>query len=87
MLLEASGPSSTPIVTRLLLTHTMLTHTALTHAPLQEAACAVLLEAAAAKPAVTAAEVSKLRDRFRSKHYIERVLAACAAAQAAKESS
>lgn len=55
--------------------------------PLQEAACAVLLEAAAAKPAVTAAEVAKLRDRFRSKHYIERVLAACAAAQAAQGSS
>ncbi|KAG2432604.1 hypothetical protein HXX76_008944 [Chlamydomonas incerta] len=43
----------------------------------QEAACAVLLEAAAAKPGVTGAEVRKVRDRFRSKHYCDRVLAAC----------
>ncbi|KAG2454165.1 hypothetical protein HYH02_001200 [Chlamydomonas schloesseri] len=43
----------------------------------QEAACAVLLEAAAVKPGVTGAEVRKVRDRFRAKHYCDRVLAAC----------
>lgn len=43
----------------------------------QEAACSVLLEAAAMKPGVTGAEVRKVRDRFRSKHYCDRVLAAC----------
>ncbi|GIL56593.1 hypothetical protein Vafri_11934 [Volvox africanus] len=46
----------------------------------QEAACSVLLAAAAAKPVVTASEVRKVRDRFRSKHYCDRVLAACGAA-------
>ncbi|GLI65295.1 hypothetical protein VaNZ11_008788 [Volvox africanus] len=46
----------------------------------QEAACSVLLAAAAVKPFVTASEVRKVRDRFRSKHYCDRVLAACAAA-------
>ncbi|GFR52527.1 hypothetical protein Agub_g15100 [Astrephomene gubernaculifera] len=50
----------------------------------QEAACSVLLAAAAAKPAVTAAEVRKVRERFRAKHYCDRVLAACAEAQAAE---
>ncbi|KXZ49991.1 hypothetical protein GPECTOR_18g147 [Gonium pectorale] len=49
-------------------------------AAVQEAACSVLLAAAAAKPAVTAAEVRKVRERFRSKHYCDRVLAACEAA-------
>ncbi|GLC36173.1 HEAT repeat-containing protein 2 [Pleodorina starrii] len=46
-------------------------------AAVQEAACGVLLAAAAVKPKVTAAEVRKVRDRFRSKHYCDRVLAAC----------
>ncbi|PNH10088.1 HEAT repeat-containing protein 2 [Tetrabaena socialis] len=53
----------------------------------QEAACAVLLAAAATKPAVTAAEVAKVRDRFRSKHYCDRVLAAARAAQEAAQAA
>ncbi len=45
--------------------------------PLQEAACVVLEALAAVKPHVVAAEVNKVHDRFRSKHYCDRVLAAC----------
>ena len=47
---------------------------------LQEAACNVLEALAAVKPKVVAAEVGKVRERFRSKHYCDRVLAACAVA-------
>ncbi|GIM04045.1 hypothetical protein Vretimale_8680 [Volvox reticuliferus] len=55
-------------------------HKRLDDAHNSESACSVLLAAAAVKPAVTASEVRKVRDRFRSKHYCDRVLAACAAA-------
>ncbi len=37
---------------------------------------------AAAKPAVAEAEVRKVQDRFRAKHYCERVLHKAAAAKA-----
>lgn len=50
----------------------------------QEAACGVLLAVAALKPAVTATEVRKVRDRFRSKHYCDRVLTACEKVEAGK---
>lgn len=46
----------------------------------QEAACGVMEALAAAKPAVIRSEVGKVRERFRSKHYCDRVLAACGAA-------
>lgn len=49
----------------------------------QDAACSVLEAQAAHKPAVVAAEVNKVRERFRSKHYCDRVAAACEAAAAA----
>ena len=45
---------------------------------LQEAACNVLEALAARKPGPVQAEVLKARERFRSKHYCDRVLAACA---------
>jgi hypothetical protein len=43
--------------------------------------CALqVLEAlAVAKPAVAAAEVRKVQERFRARHYCDRVLAACSA--------
>jgi hypothetical protein len=44
---------------------------------LQEAACGVLEALAAVKPSLVTEEVSKVRDRFRAKHYCDRVLAAC----------
>jgi hypothetical protein len=46
--------------------------------------CALqVLEAlAAAKPVVAAAEVRKVQERFRARHYCERVLAACSATNA-----
>ncbi len=43
----------------------------------QEAACRVLEALAAVKPKVVETEVSKVRERFRSKHYCDRVLASC----------
>ncbi|KAG2487828.1 hypothetical protein HYH03_013545 [Edaphochlamys debaryana] len=45
-------------------------------AGVQEAACSVLLAAAALKPRLVGAQVAALRPRFRSKHYCDRVLAA-----------
>jgi dynein assembly factor 5 len=45
----------------------------------QEAAAAALEALAAVKPAVVRREVAKARERFRAKHYCDRVLAACAA--------
>jgi hypothetical protein len=46
--------------------------------------CLQVLEAlAATQPAVAAAEVRKVQERFRARHYCERVLAACGAAHAA----
>jgi len=41
----------------------------------------VLEALAAVKPQVAAAEVHKVKERFRAQHYCNRVLAACAAAQ------
>ena len=41
----------------------------------------VLEALAAVKPDVAAAEVAKARERFSAKHYCDRVLAACTAAQ------
>lgn len=49
----------------------------------QEAACSVLESLAQKKPDPTRAEVLKVRERFRSKHYCDRVLAACEAGLAA----
>jgi hypothetical protein len=46
----------------------------------QEAACSVLETLAAVKPGPTAQEVEKARERFRSKHLCDRVLAACSKA-------
>ncbi|KAG1655968.1 hypothetical protein FOA52_009395 [Chlamydomonas sp. UWO 241] len=46
----------------------------------QEAACRVLEALAAVKPIAVAKEVGKVVERFRSKHYCDRVLAACGAA-------
>lgn len=46
----------------------------------QEAACAVLETLAVKKPHPVQVEIMKVRDRFRSKHYCDRVLAACAKA-------
>uniref|UniRef100_A0A7S3R359 Stalled ribosome sensor GCN1-like HEAT repeats region domain-containing protein n=1 Tax=Dunaliella tertiolecta TaxID=3047 RepID=A0A7S3R359_DUNTE len=43
----------------------------------QEAACSVLEALAARKPHPVRLEIMKVRDRFRSKHYCDRVLAAC----------
>ena len=43
----------------------------------QEAACRVMEALAAVKPAVVSAEIGKARERFRSKHFCDRVLAAC----------
>jgi len=47
------------------------------NAGVQEAACQVLEALAAVKPTVVSAEVGKARDRFRSKHFCDRVLMAC----------
>ncbi|GAX72982.1 hypothetical protein CEUSTIGMA_g434.t1 [Chlamydomonas eustigma] len=43
----------------------------------QEAACSVLEALALVKPTVVATEVSKVRDRFRSQHFCDRVLSSC----------
>ncbi|KAF6256970.1 armadillo-type protein [Scenedesmus sp. NREL 46B-D3] len=48
-----------------------------------EAACQVLEALAVTKPAVAAAEVRKVQERFRARHYCDRVLAACSTADAA----
>jgi len=48
---------------------------------IQEAACRVMEALGAVKPAVVAAEVNKVRERFRAKHYCDRVLAVCSQAQ------
>ncbi len=45
-------------------------------AGVQEAACLVLEALAAAKPGVVAAEVGKVRECFRARHYCDRVLEA-----------
>lgn len=46
--------------------------------------CLQVLEAlAVTKPAVAAAEVRKVQERFRARHYCDRVLAACSTADAA----
>lgn len=50
-------------------------------AHVQEAACRVLEVLAAVQPKAVGAEVAKVQARFRSKHYCERVLVACEAAQ------
>lgn len=55
----------------------VLIHMDDSNAEVQEAACSVLEALAAVKPAVVEAEVGKARERFRSKHYCDRVLAAC----------
>lgn len=49
----------------------------------QEAACLVMEALAAKKPDAVKAEVLKVKDRFRSKHYCDRVLAACVPVAAA----
>jgi hypothetical protein len=41
-----------------------------------EAAASALVALAGVKPAAVAAEVNKVRERFRAKHYCDRVLAA-----------
>lgn len=46
-------------------------------AAVQEAACSTLEALAAVKPQAVAAEVNKVKDRFRAKHYCDRVLQAC----------
>ena len=51
-------------------------------ASVQEASCSVLLALAAVKPQVVAAEVEKVRDRFRAKSYCDQVVAACKATTA-----
>lgn len=47
------------------------------NAGVQEAACQVLEALAVVKPSVVSVEVGKARERFRSKHFCDRVLLAC----------